>query len=92
MLELSNVGNMSISKILFKSRDKVLSMTSKTDIMTSIDLFQNSFVLTRPIVAISPDIIKFVTMFIKKFFKGSKKVQRIRNHMSKCNLYLYFLI
>ena len=32
-------------------------------------------------------------MFIKViFFKDSKKVKRTRNYVSKCNLYLYFLI
>ena len=43
-------------------------------------------------VTIFADIIKIVTMFIKKIFKDSKKVKRIRNYVSKCNLYLYFLI
>ena len=31
-------------------------------------------------------------MFIKKTFKGLKKVKRIRNYVFKCNLYLYFLV
>ena len=43
-------------------------------------------------VAIFADIIKILTMFIKTIFKDSKKVKRIRNHVSRCNLYLYFLI
>ena len=30
-------------------------------------------------------------MFIKTFFKDSKKIKRNRNYASKCNLYLYFL-
>ena len=38
------------------------------------------------------DIIKTVTRFIKKMFKDSRKIKRIRNYVSKCNLYLYFLI
>ena len=38
------------------------------------------------------DIIKIITSFIKKIFKDSRKVRRIRNYVSKCNLYLYFLI
>ena len=37
-------------------------------------------------------IIKIVTMFIKTNFKDTKKIKRIRNYVSKCNLYLYFLI
>ena len=48
--------------------------------------------LRRLWVAISADIIKIVTMFIKTIFKDSRKVKRIRNYVSKCNLYLYFLI
>ena len=43
-------------------------------------------------VTIFADIIKIVTMFIKTIFKDSRKVKRIRNYVSKCNLYLYFLI
>ena len=38
------------------------------------------------------DIIKIVTIFSKTIFKDSKKVKRIGNYVSKCNLYLYFLI
>ena len=45
-----------------------------------------------PGVAIFADIIKIITRFIKKIFKDSRKVTRIRNYVSKCNLYLYFLI
>ena len=60
--------------------------------MTSQPLFQNTFILRRPRVAIFADIIKIVTIFIKAILKGSKEVKRIRNYLSKCNLYLYFLI
>ena len=42
--------------------------------------------------AIFGDIAKIVTMFIKTIFKDSIKVKRIRNHVLKCNLYLYSLI
>ena len=45
-----------------------------------------------PRVAIFADIIKIVTMFIKTISKDSKIVKRIRSYVSKCNLYLYFLI
>ena len=41
-------------------------------------------------VAIFADIIKIVTMFIKRIFKDSKKVTI--NYVSKCNLYLLFLV
>ena len=35
---------------------------------------------------------KIVTMFIKPILKDSRKVRRIRNYVSKFNLYLYFLL
>ena len=50
--------------------------------MTSQPLFQNTFILRRPGVAIFADIIKIVTMFTKKIFQDSKKVKRIRNNVS----------
>ena len=43
-------------------------------------------------LAIFADIIKIVTMFIKTITKDSRKVKRIRNYISKFNLYLYFLM
>ena len=43
-------------------------------------------------VATFADTIKIITMFIKKIFKDTRKVKRIRNYALKCNLYLYFLI
>ena len=46
----------------------------------------------RPGEAISADITKLVTFFIKKIFTDSRKVKRIRNFVSKCNLYMCFLI
>ena len=60
--------------------------------MTSKPFFLNTFILRRPRVIIFAGIIKIVTMFIKTAFKGSRKVKRIRDYVSKCNLYLYFLI
>ena len=57
-------------------------MTSKTNIMTPYILFQNTFVLRTPRVAIFADIN----------FKDSKIVERIENYVSKSNLYLHFLI
>ena len=53
-----------------------------------ITFFQNTFILGRPGIA----IIKIVTMFIKTIFIDSIKFKRIRNYVSKRNLYLYFLI
>ena len=49
-----------------------------------------NFVLRRPGVAIFADIIKIVTMFIKRIYKDLRKIRRIRNYVSKWNL--YFLI
>ena len=60
----------------------------QTEVMISQPLIQNTFILRWPRVAIFVDIIKFVTMFIKVIFKSEKN----RNYVSKCNLYLYFLI
>ena len=56
---------MSISTIGFESHDKILLVTALPEIMTSEPLFQNTFILGRPGVAIFADIIKIVTMFIK---------------------------
>ena len=36
------------------------------------------------------DIIKIVTTFIKKITKDSRTVKRIKNYVSKSNLYVYF--
>ena len=66
MLELPNLGHMTTSTIQFESRDKILLVTSWT-------VFQNTFILRRPRVAIFADIIKTITFFIKKIFKDSKK-------------------
>ena len=33
------------------------------------------------------DIIKIVTMFINTIFKDPQKIKRIRNYVSKCNLW-----
>ena len=57
--------------------------------MTSQYLFQNAFILRRPRVVIFGGIIKIVTIFIQKNYKGSKKVKRIKNYVSKLNPYLY---
>ena len=54
-------------------------------------LYENAFILKRPTVVNFADIIKIPTI-IKKTFKDSKKVKRIRNYVFKCNLYLYFLL
>ena len=48
--------------------------------------------LRRSGVVIFADIIKTVTMFIKAITKDLRKVKRIRNYVSKYNLYVYFLM
>ena len=54
-------------------------------------LFQNVVVLGRSGVGSFADVIKIITIFIKKIFKNSRKIKRNRNYGSKCNLYLYLL-
>ena len=67
-------------------------ITSYTKFMTSEPWFQNTYILRRPGVASFAYIIKILTMFLETIFKYSRKVKRIRNYVSKCNLYLSFLI
>ena len=38
------------------------------------------------------DIIKIVAMFIKTITKDARKVKRIKNYVSKSNIYVYFLM
>ena len=66
MLELLSLGHMTTFTLWFKPRDKVGLVTSWAEIVTSEPFFQNIFVLRRPGVAIFADIIKIMTMFIKK--------------------------
>ena len=92
MLELPNFGRMNASTIQFQLCYKILLVTSSTEIVTSKPLFQNTFILKRPGEAVFADIIKIITRFIKKVFKDSRKIKRIKNYVSKYNLYLYFFI
>ena len=78
MLELLNFGHMTIFAIWFESHDKIPLVALWTEIMTSQPLHQNAFILRRSTVANFADIIKIATI-IKKTFKDSKKVKRIRN-------------
>ena len=57
-----------------------------------ITFISKNLYFKRAWLAIFADIIKIVTMFIKTIFENSRKVRRIRNYVSNCNLYLYFLI
>ena len=65
MLQLPNFGHMNAYTIWFESRDKILLVTSSTEIMTSWLLLQNIVIFRRPGVAIFADIIKIITRFIK---------------------------
>ena len=51
-----------------------------------------TFILRRPKVTNFAVIINIAIKFIKKTFRDSKKVERMRNYVLKCNLYLYILI
>ena len=66
-------------------------MDENYDVITFIS-FQTTFILRRPRVANFADMIKIATMFIKATFKYPNKSKRIRIYVSKCNLYLYFLM
>ena len=57
-----------------------------------ITFFSKTLYYKKAWVAISADIIKVVTMFLKTIPKDSRKVGRLRNYLSKWNLYRYFLI
>ena len=92
MLDLSNFGHINKSTNQFESRDKTLLVTSSTWIMMSWRFLQNTVILRSPAVATLADIIKIITRFIKQIIKDSSKVKKIRNYVSKWNLYLYFLI
>ena len=93
MLEYRNFGHMTTSAIRFYSRNRTLLVRSWTEIMTPSRLFQSTFILKRPEAANFTYIIKIVTMFTKTALKDSrKKIKRIRNHLLKWNLYLYFLV
>ena len=66
MLELPNFGHMATFTLEFESRDKILLVTSWTEIMdVIISFFQKTFILRRPEVAIFANIIKILTTFIK---------------------------
>ena len=62
------------------------------EVITPKPLFQNTFILRKPKVAIFADIIKIVTILNKAIFNEFFKVKRIHTFASKWNLYMYFLI
>ena len=77
MLELRNFGHMTTTAIWFESHDEILLVTSWSEIMTSLLLFQNRFTLRRPSVAIFADIAKILTIFTKAIFRDSKNLKNL---------------
>ena len=69
--------------------DKILLAMSWSAVMTSWSLFWNIFILRSLGEAYFPDIIKVITIFIKKIFEDSKKVKRIRNYVAKSNISVF---
>ena len=63
-IQLPNFNHMTTSTIQFESHDKVLLVTSWTEIMSST-LFQNTFILRK------------ATMFIKQPLKTQKKLKKL---------------
>ena len=64
-------------------------MDRNYDVITIISKYPD---FKKPGVVIFVDMIKTVTMFIKTITEDSRKVKRIRNYVSKSNLYVYFLM
>ena len=90
MQGLLNFGYMTTSTIQFESHFVGDVIDINYDLI--IFFFQNIFILRRPGEAIFADITKIVTSFIKKIFIDWRKIKRIISFVSKCNLYMYFLI
>ena len=65
-------------------------MERNYDVTNFISKFQ-SFILRRHVVAFFSDIIKIVTMFIKRIFKDSKKVKKLEI-MYQSAIYIFFFI
>ena len=57
------------SPLKIESHEKILLVTSWTEIMTSQPLFQNNFISRKSRVAVIVNIDKIATMFIKITFK-----------------------
>ena len=75
MLELPNFGHMITTAIKLDSPDKILLVTSSTEVMTSQISFKNTFILRKSRVANFADTIKIETIFIKNNQKKFKKLE-----------------
>ena len=87
--KLPNFGQMAKSTIKFVLRIKICWWC----LDTNYDIFNSKFLfLRKPRVNIFADIIKILTIFIEKIYKGLKKVKRIRNCVSKRNICIIWFI
>ena len=75
ILELPNFGHMTTSTIKFDSCDKMLLVTSCTEIKRHNPFFKNTFILRTPRVANFAGNLKIATMFIKKIFETIEKLE-----------------
>ena len=89
MLEPPNFGHMTASTIWLELRDNGNTMDRNYEV---IIFLSNTFFLRRSWVANFPDMINIATICIKTTFKISKKAERFRNYVLKCDLYLYLFI
>ena len=79
---------MTTSKTKLKPRGKIFLVKSWTEIMTSEPLIENTVIFKRQGVANFADIIKLQLRLSKEPLKTQIKLKAL----SKCNLYIYFLI
>ena len=68
MLKLPNFGHMIMYTIQFESHYKILLVTTRTEILITYPLFQNTSMLGRPRAGIFADINKILTMFINHVY------------------------
>ena len=91
MLELPNFRHMTTSTIYFESRDNFFG--NVIDINYDVITFISKYLCVK--MAWGNHFCwhhRNFNFFIKKTFKDSRKVKKIRKFVSKCNLYMYFLI
>ena len=91
MLELPNFGHMAKLTLWHYDLNHVIKFCwwrHEKKLWRHNFFFKKLLFFWRPGV----DIIKILTTFIKTTLKDSRKVRRIRNYVSKWNLYLYFFI
>ena len=77
MLQLTNSDHMTTSTISFESRDKILLVTSYTEIMTSSPLFQKAIILERPGIAIWLTSSKLQPCLLRQSLKTQEKLKEL---------------